>query len=935
VGQPPHGPYHATPAKGGTGSRRTVVSPTSAPPSRQNTWTAQETYHEALAASLCTGLEGAALVTCAETRTALWPEKRGQFPAFSSGIAIASPEEFTYKRFYDVEHWMDEIAACRDDFTCKANVSLDPRRGIGIAGTVLTADDPQPQQASNFVLAASKVGIWQCGDPNASPPVPPNAGLSADQLLACAFVQSAPPVGYVTASLVAPVAGAGAAGPWMVDNGLQPANVIAPSPAYDPHPVAPPGGVIINAQVSQGYWAQKNPYYDAQYMITPMLVRAFAADPAKSASMQRLVAELANGQSYYYVGKNPAGIRHAPVAKKSYPDEWAFQRAMRDANAARGTLPGEYIDYAKRKKYLEHRAATWGLLNQMAQLAMTAWAAPNQKAAARKRVVRDMVSHKPTISGAMPNPALSARIGTITPTITPTAADTAAWGNNPPQLDPAYPYPRVLCTAPDHVAAGYSPRVSPATVIVSGGQAAAAAYQRAAACEYVNAVLDEWARRDSYQALAGADTAAGPSGCFSGDPACDWSPQDLMAGLDDLLENQIQNVQSAQREADYKAAKGWWKKISNPSDPACVARDPHTHQPVNPPMNFCQGALTSENNFLTAIRSVVTSAFAAIRQVPVLNQGSGTGANGSASFGERRQNGENFGNDTFGVGYDYTLAWDLPMQWKGGNVCDFGAGASGSFEAYAYAFGSDKFDIIKADFLAGVHDAMTDTQTPDEGRLNGELVLAGDSLFSLEPPSGVAPVNRPLATFPLAQGSNSTIIVVLPFQISFVTLTIQVGVGYSYAVNATVSPTHVDGCTNGGKPSLGLQGTIDPNGDLNAIIDADVGIGPPGLADVGIEVDLTLLGVGLPVTAGVNMEVQQGNLLTLGINEGLNMDFHTLDGSLSVFADLLFIRLFDITILSWAGLHHTIPLFNATQNVLLTDLTTLGPNLQGPQLNGL
>ena len=972
LGQPPHGPYHTSPmrlfGKGPAG--KTITLPQSVPPSRQNTWVAQETYHKALSANLCLGLEGPALVSCAETKAALWPAFANHYPAFTSGLAVGSPEEFTYKRFYDVEHWMDEIAACRNDDMCKAQVSLDSRKGVGIVDNPVTADDPMTQQAENFLLAFGKgMSVSSCGDPNATPPVQPAASLSPLQLQVCAQIQSAPPIAYVLPDLIKSVGGGGSSGPWLAGGSVTPANGVPPSPAYWTAQQASANNLLFNTP-SQGYWMQKNPFYDAKGIFTQTVLAAFSGDPAKYASVQRLMAELSSGQSYYYVGKSPAGVHGAPVAKKSFSDEWRFQRAMMSANLARGgagtragatapaTMPGEFMDYAKRKQFLEHRATTWGMLEGEIYGDLHLWAAGKHTAAQQalqRRIVQNAVKTKPTLMGALPNSALSGRAeaglaGSLSVYIAPTDADKIAWGNgstvtSPPQLDPAYKYPRLLCAAPDRITAGYSGRVGQTVTVASGGQKASGfSDARAAACNYINAVLDEWARKDSYAILAGADTAAGPSGCFADDPACDWSPKDLMTGLDDLVQNQLQNVQQAQREADYKVAKGWFKKImiSNPYDPACAQRDPHTHNPTG--INMCKDAMSSENNFLTAIRAIVYNAFAAIRQVPVLDPGNGLAADGSgtARFGENRQNGENWGNDTFGVGYDYQLQWDLPMQWKGKNVCDFGAGAQGGFEAYAYAFGSDKFDIIKVDFVAGANDAMTGTSSPDSGRLGGELVIAGDSLFALHPVKGEAcakpgcvPANQPMAAYPLAQGSNSETIVEIPFQISFLTLTIKVGIGYSYDVTASVTPTHVNGCVSGQAPSLGLTGTIEPDGDLNAIVDADVGIGPPGLADVGIEVDLTLLGIGLPITAGVGMTVIPGNQLELTVSEGLNMDFHTLDGTMSVFADLLFFRLFDIQILSWAGLHHTVPLFNSSQSVLLTDLNSIGPNLLGPQLQDL
>jgi hypothetical protein len=899
------GPMVGLPKRSGPRSRLAATSgapkPTVAvPASKQNTWAAHETLWRAQAVNACAKLAGAALVRCA---------KDFARSGISSGTQIKSPEDFVFKRFYDLEHWLDQVNACGADVHCQADVSLDPSSGI--VGHLISGND---------ISAATRQKIQSGLDPQ-NPIVCGNPSLSAAAIEACNLAKSTAPVGLVTPPLLGSVAGGGAPGPFMTANGVQ--NIASANAS---------AGLFAQ---STGYWMNKNPFYDAAPLFTPLLASVFAGDPGKAQSIQRLIAELKRGTGYYYVGQPHGGSQ-----KKSFPDEWSYERALNTETHAE--KPGVFADYAKRKAFLKHRVDVFGLLLADAKSATLQSNRVSNGAQIRHKNTDNTLVQGPTLQGSLPNPAYSQSAGewSLVPII-PTDMDAAAWAGTVPPLDPAYSYPRLLCPAVDRLRAGYSPRVGqPIDFTRNGVQAYGQAEIRAAACNYVNAVFDEWARKDSVPALARKDTTVGPSGCFADDAACDWNPGEFMIGLEDLVNNQIANVESAQREADYKTGRVWWPSIAKP--------DPQN-------LSIVQNAMTSETSYLAAVRSVMEIAFKHIKDVPIRDQGPGaTGANAPAwasssavsaarrqvdhfaTFGEDRHNAELWGNDTFGVGYDYDLGWELPMEWQkdqSGNqweICDFGAGAHAKLEAYAYAFGSDKFDIIDADFVAGAHDgAGTDTLVPDSAKLGADLTIAGDSLFSFNPTP--LPLNTP-KSFPLAQGSNSWTLFEVPFQISFLTLTVKVGVGYSYDVNATVTPQHNNACTgkHPARPSLGVTSTVAPDADLNGIVDADVGIGPPGLADVGMEVNLTLLGIGLPANAGLNL-VGQGYQFDLQVNEGLNMDFHTLDGSLSVFADLLFFRLFDITLVSWKGIHHTIPLFNTTQTLHLADLNVVGgTGLQNP-----
>jgi hypothetical protein len=940
VTAPPHAP---TPqgrtglgAKTKTHKTSTIETHATVPKSKQNTWIAQETLARAEAVNACRGRTGDQLVACAAAYMR---------PLHASPPRVNTCEDFVYNRFYDIERWTDRVDACGGDPICEATITLDANSGI--VGKMIGASDVVPSKSATLKTFLDEFMFGGKPPPDCSK----DTKLAGDELHNCEMLASFPPVGSVQAQYWNPIGGTGTAQMFMSPQGAQVTVTFGQNPA--------------------GYWASKNKFYDALPMFTPTLVAAFTSDPVKSNSVNQLVSELRRGANYFYVGKYFNG--HAPQGqqKVNYPDEWAFERAL--YQAAKGADESTFRDYAKRRQFVQSReqafhdlfAAAWS--GSQIGFAIPTSAVDGQIAAAgapqglfgaagrpgsvSARPV-SATTYRPTVAGALPNHNLSSMpqaAQQVLPPAPPTAIDKFAWGSQPPQMDTSYKYPRLLCPAPDTFGNKFSSRSTtvvgmnnpmPSTPI--NGPAIDTQYSdvRTAACNYINAVLDEWARFNMPQVVAGAAdpsrTAPAPSGCFANDPACDWDPALFMAGIEDLVKYQITNVEASQREVDYNFCRNWQPVIASEAK----FKDQHD----------------AELQMLTDMKTEVQSDFDKLSNVPVIDRGGPGGPNVAwasskhptkddsfSTFGEDRHNAESWGNDLFGVGYAYDIGWEVPTEWEATTnpkapwaLCDFGVGAHAGFEAYAFAFGSDKFDVLDADLAAGANDG-TNPQLPgdpNQGAYDGDVgthaaydanfVIAGDALAQQW--AGVN-FNQDY-TYPLAQGANGWILFNIPFQISFVTLDIQVGVGYKYEVDLNVIPTHTSTCHVGkqdkegkwpqpGQPSLGLTTSIGPQGEMDAIIDAYASLA--GIAGVGVEVDLTLLGIGLP--AANTMTLQPTNL---SFDQSLVMDMHTLDGSLSVYAELVFIKLFDITIISWNGIHHQVPLFNVKETVPIPTLAKLG-----------
>jgi hypothetical protein len=917
--------------------------------SRQNTWAAQETLAKAQATSACSGQSGSSLLSCAQG----YQRHLGASPPALSSDRTC--DDLVYNRYYDIERWMDQTNACAGDPECQAAITLDPNTGI--VGKILTGSDIPPGSRDIFKSAAESA----FGSPPTPLPSCGNTNLTPGQLHACELIKSMPPLAHIHPTYTGPMGGTGTAYAWQWADG----HMVTTVGQY--------GGLCLGGSPCStvGYSASKNPFYDGSPVISPMVVAAFASNPAKAASMQRLVAELARGSQWAYVGRYQGG--HAPGTHRvSYSDEWDYDRA--GMKALQGVSTHTLQEYAKHREHVTQRARTFGVLysnavaatlNSQLKFAIPAsvvdanLTGPGSSIAAARHTgpVLGPDAQSQTMSGMEADPSLSGKLGALgsPPPPQPTQVEQYVWSQQKPQMDAAYAYPRLQCGAPDRLENGVSERgtelgplrgTAPLTIggpPIDGTPAPSA--MTTAACNYINAILDEWARNDSPTLVDTKDKnpPPGPTGCFANDPACDWDPATFMSSMRDMVQFQISNVQHARREADYKFCKAW--------DPVVASK--RGHYP-----DQSQG----ETNLLADMKQELQSDYDKISKVPVIEKG-GTWPSSAASwahqldhvkpekgdsfstFGEDRQNAEQWGNSLFGVGYSYDLGWEIPVRWEqvqpnkqypGWAVCDLGVGAHAGFDSYAYAFGSDKFDIISADLAAGINDYTNpsvpgdpDTSVDQElhdGVFDADLTIAGDSLVTENLPMHA----NQTQSFPVAQGSNSWTLFTIPFQISFVTLEISVGVGYSYGVNVTVTPTHKDTCHQGTQsngvwptpgpgqlPSVGINAGLQPQGELDGIVQAYASLA--GLAGVGIQVDLTLLGIGLPLDNSLTLDP---NNLTLA--SSLNMDMHTLDGSLSVYAELLFVQLFDIEILSWSGIHDTIPLLNTSTSVQMPALNGIG-----------
>ena len=933
--------------------------------SAQNIWSAQETLAHVRGAGACTGKSGNDLVNCAKG----YSRDLGAPPPQVGG----SCERFVYNRYYDLERWTDRMNACGHDSVCKTTITLDGSDGI--AGKMLSgsdADSSKRQALQNLLDLNANVAIGN--GPSTRLPDCTKAGLSGSDLTACEQASSLPPIAHVRPTYAAPIAGGGAPESWncngtMDTSGGQGCFVL--SQGYSSMP--------------KGYLVSKNAFYaavgsiTAAQMFTPSLVAVFARDAAKYQSVQRLVTELSKGRAYYYAGKQPT--TGAPLGVERFSDEWAFQRHM--LGATHGASERTFRDYAKRKAFVSQRAEAFAalfnnLVNPQPKFAIPAGVVDQIRGAMPGGVLGRLASgndvyanpaeYTQTLSGAVPNGMDTSggipwwlHVHPPTPP-TPTAVDTFAWnaGASPPAIDTSYAYPRLLCSAPDKYQPGSSTRISPIPngpggmpiplpmTPMSGpplnGAMPVPSRQSpsdvtTAACNYVNAVLDEWARADMPQVLAPSDKTPPParSGCFANDPACDWDPSSFVSGMSDLVHAQIRNVEYPRQEADYKFCREWVGASG-------------------------VGASDTEFVVLAKMKAKLQGSYNQISNVPVIDRGPRKNQvswaqhanrpdyDSFGTFGEERTNAETWGNDLFGVGYSFAAGWEIPVEWEkvddkqNYDVCNVGAGAHAGFEAYAYAFGSDKFDILDADLASGINDyedvavpgVSNQTQLDDNMHHTAfdlDFTVAGDSLFDQD-------VRLPSAGYSQqpAQGSNSWTLFNIPFQITFITVDVSVGIGYQYALNASVSPIdRPDVCHAFSKnppakgwpkpssqPQIGLSASVTPSGSLDGIIDASASIA--GLVGIGVECDITLLGIGIPATATASITPTG-----LSLDTSLNMTLDTLSGSLSVYAEALFFKIFDITIISWDGITSTVPLFNTRTTAAFPNLDPLGATgLQNP-----
>ncbi|NOU31736.1 MAG: hypothetical protein HOO96_27860 [Polyangiaceae bacterium] len=784
---------------------------------------------------------------------------------------VGSCEDYVYKGFSDDERWLDAIYGCKGDVRCEANVSLLPV-APGIAGRAL--DNPLMPSFTQFV------------------------------------------------------------------------------PDYD-------GRLEFRGMMP------RNAFYAGTGAFIPAsLIDAFASAPAKKQSLQALADALRNGFSTYDIGHGQKG-NSLGSRSQGFADEWDFHTVMNGRTAA--VTEGERDEYQRRNDaVLAAMDNFWTVAKCVAHLnpqdcegipSAVGHVKPGEAQMfdgdpfvsravfgnVDRNIATDMLSFvngkagmldalrsgahigsglafpgladrgsvalgTPLLQTALAAPQKTMLTGgpitTLNGMVTRQGARIQGpqspgvgngqlayldlnWRARPPTIDTSAPYPRLLCPT---IATGKP--TTPATSWANANTPPRGErfVGELAACQAVNVILDEWGKKTAGN--------RGPT-CFdTGNAACDWSPEMFVKRW--VVNTTSYNMPAKERA--YASCRAWRSTL------------------------FAGGARQSDpRTTLNVISEKEVARGTILRGLPVKE---------TNVFGQDKQDQHTGGNKAFGVGYSYDLGWEARIRERFSAVklkqacaakgikekdcdvsldqtpCRMGGRMHASFDAFAWAFGLPPIDIVEASYALDASDDKTHAETNKlEAYGHGDFLSGAYEFFKI--PDGTSwPLNAtgsaPRRLAGVHDGGEETLLTV-PVQISWVTLTFTVGMAWGYGADVFVfaNAPAKDQCS---KNLFEVGGGVEPYAHLDLVVGADCSIA--GIAGVGVDVDIVLLDIRLPIHGGAALSSSPDNKLFIGFDAGLDLKLGTLDGHMSAYAKFIGIKLFEVELFHWKGLHTTIPLFH-------------------------
>ena len=823
------------------------------------------------------------------------PLQYTRYPGVADGVPINSCEEYTYRAFWDVERWIDAVNACKNDDRCVTQVSMhgmgakSPAQVPGIARRVPRDSDGQTITARMDKLEGAKSQLAQAEiDPFTDAYeiggfVPKNAFYSGTTL-------------FLTPSLIAGFAASGQdAAVQRLANELHRGTTLFDFGNFGPAPTS--GGAPYKD--AAGDWHEG--FYDEWDFHSVMEKRTRPVSDGEAREYRRRADSvmqawdlLADELKCAALGAHLVGAacgKPTPNALgKVHPGD--TQMWQGDPLAARTIInnvdPTAWIS----------PPSTTGMVGFGGQLQPGAYTAEQLAAGAISLGVQNLTSgsHLPgmvNLGGIQAHAAVQQHshpaalmhakcVGNNCPNITgePAAYDTSdgvnilslkgflnqLWTVNPPRVDATVPYPHLNCAVSIRRGAAVGVGGGGIDFPPGNGLTGDPHYQTdrywVDVCNFTNLLLEEWGRR-----LQGLPSCIDPT-----QNGCDWMPRDFV----DRFVTKNVGYAAAAKEVEYKNCQRWTA--------GGKVKDPDTqHIGLTQGQRAFIGLANAEFNKREAIFDQK------MKSIPV---------KAADDFGILRSDKQTIGDSSFGGGYSYDLGWHLKVMKRDGDgqICRLGGNAEAAFEAHATLFSSD-FNVLDAR-------ATVSSNDNDDGKAwaDGKLYVVGYQLFDT---NGHYDLSQAY-TYKKVDGGKPTLITA-PFQVGWVTVTVSAGVAYDYGVVVTLTATAAQKTDcNAKAPIFEAKSTFTPFADLGGWVDADVSLA--GIVGVGVEVDLTLVGIQLPLSASLTLGLDQQQLSIL-FQAGLDLVLTTLKGELDFYIEAFWTHVATFTIVKWDGFSHTFPVF--------------------------
>jgi hypothetical protein len=400
--------------------------------------------------------------------------------------------------------------------------------------------------------------------------------------------------------------------------------------------------------------------------------------------------------------------------------------------------------------------------------------------------------------------------------------------------------------------------------------------------------------------------------------ACDWVPQDFV----DRFVTQNVTYASAAKEIEYTYCKRW-TGAGQIMDQAVYAKKPTPPQGCPAvPSNLINGVPSQSRQSLGAMRAFLDARrdnFECIlKTVPVKAQD---------DFGKVKTDGNSIGNGHFGGGYNYSLGWHAYAYRKTdgsvnapdyNKICRLGGSMDATFTAFAVLF-SQQIDIIGAE----VHVLANNN---NDGKAVGWAdVTVADHFTVFNEGSSDDPIDLTATYKPLDKmDQQKPQFVEAPFQVGWITVTIKAGIEFDYGATLELTSEVPDptSCNTADPEAWSAHAKFEPQANLGVWVSADATLA--GMFGVGIEVDLTLLGLGLPLTAEVKFDKNpDDDMAAIKFDAELDLTLTTLKGELDFYIIAFFAKVASFKIVGWDGFVAKFPIFR-TRPVYI-DLAPLVP----------
>jgi len=274
------------------------------------------------------------------------------------------------------------------------------------------------------------------------------------------------------------------------------------------------------------------------------------------------------------------------------------------------------------------------------------------------------------------------------------------------------------------------------------------------------------------------------------------------------------------------------------------------------------------------------------------------------------------GNATFGVYYDYALSWSSPNldpELLAQSMCEvFDLEASGSLTAGGKAFGSPEIPIIDASVGASLL-----------GGPSGDLTILGAQIWGLQPSEEWLVSNGWERSEDLLEGT-------IRFNLAgFIPMRITGGIagtlGMEYGLTLDAESPCIDddgvaGCQDEVDRCARLGLFFHPSARLDGFAEVAVDF---VVASAGIRCDLTLVRVDVPFDVTADLVPSSADWGQLKLTSDADLELRALDGTISVFAEVILLGRYTEPVFSWAGVKQRRPLFNSEYTVGLGTLLDL------------